>query len=360
MEQTIARFAAKIATVRARLSESASDEAPVVTMVRLRRRLSLAREAKVQEAAALEGLKKVAAAEREARSRLLHATGALERLRALANAPDDDALQIAIERSTKRTEAEQEASRLLARVVESGDGLSEGSLRDEQAGLDPDAAKARIEEIDRALVDFAQLRETLSGERTRAEASLVAMQQGHEAAKAAQQAQDALADARDAAEAYARLHVARTLLARGVDRFRQDQQDPLLRRTGIHFAKLTGNRYKRLKADVDTPGRMVIEAVRDDGVSCPITSLSEGTRDQLYLALRISSLEQYVGESEPLPFIADDLLVHFDDERARAAISLLNELGRSTQVILFTHHLYIADLARGIDGVNVINFGSAA
>jgi uncharacterized protein YhaN len=66
--------------------------------------------------------------------------------------------------------------------------------------------------------------------------------------------------------------------------------------------------------------------------------MSDGTRDQLYLAFRIASIERHAQAAEPLPFIADDLLVHFDDDRGAAALNLLAELGKSTQVLLFTHH----------------------
>jgi uncharacterized protein YhaN len=48
-----------------------------------------------------------------------------------------------------------------------------------------------------------------------------------------------------------------------------------------------------------------------------------------------------------LPFIADDLLVNFDDRRARAAIRVLADFGKVAQVILFTHHGHIADMAEG-------------
>lgn len=48
--------------------------------------------------------------------------------------------------------------------------------------------------------------------------------------------------------------------------------------------------------------------------------------------------------AEPLPFIADDLPVHFDDARAAQAIRLLARLGRTAQVILFSHHDHVAEL----------------
>jgi uncharacterized protein YhaN len=127
----------------------------------------------------------------------------------------------------------------------------------------------------------------------------------------------------------------------------------LLRAAGGHFALLTGGRYARLLAEEDEKGRVILKALREDGTDCAVEGLSEGTRDQLYLALRIAAVEHHTAHAEPLPFIADDLLVHFDDTRAAAAIALLARLGQATQVILFTHHDHIAELARRQPGVHL-------
>jgi chromosome segregation protein len=108
-----------------------------------------------------------------------------------------------------------------------------------------------------------------------------------------------------------------------------------------------------LIVDYDAAGRTVLLAIRDTGAECPTVALSEGARDQLYLALRIAAVEAYAAQAQPLPFIADDLLVHFDDRRAAAAIALLAELGQTTQVILFTHHDHIVALSERQPGVEV-------
>ena len=94
-------------------------------------------------------------------------------------------------------------------------------------------------------------------------------------------------------------------------------------------------------------------AVRDDGSECRVEALSEGTRDQLYLALRVAAIEAHAGRAEPIPFIADDLLVNFDDPRATAALALLAQLGETTQVILFTHHAHIMTLASHQQGATI-------
>ena len=73
--------------------------------------------------------------------------------------------------------------------------------------------------------------------------------------------------------------------------------------------------------------------------------MSEGTCDQLYLALRLASLETWLQRGEPMPFIVDDILVSFDNQRAVATLEVLAELSAQTQVIFFTHHEHLVDLA---------------
>ncbi len=72
--------------------------------------------------------------------------------------------------------------------------------------------------------------------------------------------------------------------------------------------------------------------------------MNDGTQDQLYLALRLASLEKFSAGGEPLHLLVDDALVNFDNARARAALKVLANLGAKTQVIFFTHH-HIVDLA---------------
>jgi len=83
--------------------------------------------------------------------------------------------------------------------------------------------------------------------------------------------------------------------------------------------------------------------------------MSTGTQGQLYLALRIAGHAQFVAEHGPLPFVTDDIHETFDDERARAAIDLAASMGERGQMILFTYHRHVLDLARAaVPAVRVI------
>ncbi|MGK0481305.1 MAG: hypothetical protein ACJAQ3_001278, partial [Planctomycetota bacterium] len=92
-------------------------------------------------------------------------------------------------------------------------------------------------------------------------------------------------------------------------------------------------------------GKQVMVARRPDGRQVGVDEMSSGTCDQLYLALRVASVEHMLKTVEPMPFIADDLFVNFDDERTEAALRVLAELSKSTQVIVFSHHASVVDTA---------------
>ncbi len=78
--------------------------------------------------------------------------------------------------------------------------------------------------------------------------------------------------------------------------------------------------------------------------------MSDGTCDQLYLALRLAAIEQFTQRAEPLPLLVDDILIRFDDDRARETLAVLGEVSQRQQVIFFTHHQRLRQLADEVFG----------
>jgi uncharacterized protein YhaN len=76
-----------------------------------------------------------------------------------------------------------------------------------------------------------------------------------------------------------------------------------------------------------------------------VEGMSDGTADQIYLALRLAGLEMYMGNNEPIPFIVDDILIKFDNDRAAATLKVLAKISEKTQLIFFTHHHHLVQLA---------------
>jgi uncharacterized protein YhaN len=134
-----------------------------------------------------------------------------------------------------------------------------------------------------------------------------------------------------------------------IEHYREQNQGPLVRRAGQHFAMLTLGSFEGLMTDFNEKDESLLAGVRPDGEKVYVEAMSSGTRDQLYLALRLASLEKYMESSEPMPFIVDDVLVDFDDERSLAALGALAALAAKTQVILFTHHSQVVEQAKQLN-----------
>jgi uncharacterized protein YhaN len=83
--------------------------------------------------------------------------------------------------------------------------------------------------------------------------------------------------------------------------------------------------------------------------------MSEGTTDQLFLALRLAAVEQSIAAGIRMPFLADDLFVNFDDDRAEAGLRVLAELAHTTQVLFFTHHAHLREIGRRVSGDGLLS-----
>ncbi len=172
------------------------------------------------------------------------------------------------------------------------------------------------------------------------------MDGGDLANESMQKAEGLLADIRTNVERYLKLRLASSILNYEIEIYRQRNQSPLLKRAEEIFTSLTLNSFISISTSYDENDRVVLVCKRPSGEEVGIEGMSEGTRDQLYLSLRLASLEKYLAENEPLPFIVDDILVNFDDRRAESCLKILTELSKKTQVIFFTHHKHLVEIAK--------------
>jgi uncharacterized protein YhaN len=159
----------------------------------------------------------------------------------------------------------------------------------------------------------------------------------------------------DVAERYVKVFTAGRLLRWSIDRYREEKQGPLLHRASTIFSTLTSGSFSKLIVDFEREP-MVLEGLRSDGKPVGISGLSDGTRDQLYLALRLAALEMHLAQAMPLPFIADDLFINYDDVRSKAGFEALRELSEQTQVIFLNHHDHLIPTVQEVFGkqVNVV------
>jgi uncharacterized protein YhaN len=154
-----------------------------------------------------------------------------------------------------------------------------------------------------------------------------------------------------------RLHVIARVV-RDADRWvREEHQPEALRRAGAHLATLTAGRYDRLLVGGDD-GRSFL--VRGPGLRHAIgvdRPLSTGTREQVYLALRLALLDALDGRGERLPLVLDEVMVNWDPERRERGLDLLADIAEHRQVLLFTCHPDLAEACRR-RGAGLIRLGA--
>jgi uncharacterized protein YhaN len=230
-------------------------------------------------------------------------------------------------------------------AMNAGDRLPVGELEKEWENRDLDAvrlylenAKSRLKEIDDE-VEQAILREREGRQ------ALEKFADESEVNEAVTMREGAAAEMQEALERYLELSLASDLIGEAMAAVRAEQQDPLIARAAVLFQAITEGEYAAIETDVDEKGAPIVKGRRANGETESVATLSEGTRDQLFLAFRLASLERYGEAAEPLPFVADDILVHFDDARSKATLKLLAEFGQLNQVLLFTHHESVRNAA---------------
>jgi uncharacterized protein YhaN len=99
------------------------------------------------------------------------------------------------------------------------------------------------------------------------------------------------------------------LLRWSIERFRETRQGPMLSRASDMFMGLTQGAFSKLVVDYEVEP-LKLTGQRATGALVEIAGMSEGTRDQLYLALRLAALELHLEQTVPLPLIADDLCAY--------------------------------------------------
>jgi hypothetical protein len=141
------------------------------------------------------------------------------------------------------------------------------------------------------------------------------------------------------------LEQARTLLEETRAAVARDHQPPVLREASRWLERLTDGRYHSITTAVDEARLDVHER---DGTIWKPERLSRGTREQVFLALRLALVRDLGRHDVTLPVVMDDALVNFDDTRARSAarvlVEFLAEQGPDRQMLVLTCHAHVAEI----------------
>lgn len=218
----------------------------------------------------------------------------------------------------------------------------------EREGVDCEALKQRIERLDEEIGSLSPERDEVIRRIEGEKHDLAHMDGNDQAAGKAEECERLMAQLGEDLHQLAVVRVAAIVLRESIERYRKKNQGPVLDCASQLFAEMTRGSYEELRAEFGDQGEPVLVGVRPGGKeTVGVKGMSDGTCDQLYFSLRIASLQVWLNNHEPMPFIVDDVLLNFDDDRATAALKVLARLSQRTQVIFFTHHQRLVELATG-------------
>lgn len=128
--------------------------------------------------------------------------------------------------------------------------------------------------------------------------------------------------------------------------YEAERQPETLQEASKHLERLTEGRYTR----VWTPlGENTLAVDDAQGRRLPVEVLSRGTREQLFLSLRLALVASYARRGVELPLVLDDVLVNFDSRRAKAAAAVLRDFAaEGRQLLLFTCHEHVWKLFKNL------------
>jgi uncharacterized protein YhaN len=345
IERDARAFAASAADLAHALAPDLADLAPDQIVAELHHLLESAQTEATRAAELARQIDEKNDALRQASDARLVAEAELQRLITAAKCKTLEELERAEERSAAALDLRSRVRTVEEQMIQIG-AAPAADLAAEVEGLDVSDLEAAIEQQSRLLEDLASRRRELDETVGEERALLKEMPGSDEAAETAAAAEAIKVNVRAQAEQYARLRIAIAILRGQIEKFREASHGPLLSRASYFFSKLTCAEFSGLATGFDARGSVVLLGRRRNGAEITVDQMSDGTRDQLYLALRLATIEQQLERAEPLPLIVDDLLINFDDRRAAAGFKALAEIGDKTQVIFFTHHRHLVELAQ--------------
>ena len=156
-----------------------------------------------------------------------------------------------------------------------------------------------------------------------------------------------LLEIEDGALRYMRLRAGTAATEQALRAYRDQHRSSMMARASEAFRTISRGIYSGLATQPEKDSETLI-ALPASGGSKEAGELSNGTRFQLYLALRVAGYHEFARFRRPVPFIADDIMETFDDFRAEEAFRLFAGMAEVGQVIYLTHHRHLCDIAQRV------------
>ena len=269
--------------------------------------------------------------------------------------PKEEEVPDLLERIKKKNRLELEIDQKRSQLAQE----MKNSVDAYQAELDrfegPDMEQS-LEDLECLATNMDEQAKHLRSKKQSMETIHLELARSEKAAEARQQSEELKVQLEGAVREWKLNHLALLCLGQAIEKNRTSGLETPLSRACHFFKTMTKGRFEEI--DFEDDGNKITLKVKrahaDDLMEVSGIEghgLSEGTADQLWLALRLAGIEARVNQMiqegrNPMPIILDDVLVSFDEERTKAALEVLAEIGQKTQVILFSHHHHVSELAK--------------
>ncbi|MEM9670697.1 MAG: AAA family ATPase [Pseudomonadota bacterium] len=357
MQHGKARFTETVRALATEMGKDFEDGHVLELADRLRQRLAQAREQERIATSKREDLERSRQRTREAeqelatiktRSMVMSERFSAVDLDDLGQKLDQASVKVDLDRQIKACE-QQLVERFKVSSLAAAESKIEAVITDE---VEIDRRQAELVELEALLDDQDERVTRLFHEREVADQAVSRIGGDGEVARLEEERQALLLDIQDRAERYLRLKIGSAAAEQALQLYRSRHQSSMMTRASHAFRRITSGRFDGLTTTPSKEGETLVGMLSIGG-SQVATAMSKGTRFQLYLALRMAGFLEFVEQHEPLPFIADDIMETFDDDRSAETFKLLAGLAEKGQVIYLTHHTHLCDMARQVCGDRV-------
>jgi uncharacterized protein YhaN len=232
---------------------------------------------------------------------------------------------------------ESEATDATRRMAAAGLSTSVAEPVGADAGLAAGAAEELLAARQAELLTAERAAATLEGEARQLDASLPSVAEAEEAVEAAG------ADLQRVVTMAEVLDRTLALLRNAEEQVHRDLAPVLADTVRRWLPRISGGAYLDVSVDPRDLRVRVKEAATRQWRDA--WRLSEGTREQIFLLLRVAMAQHLVTTGETAPLILDEVTAQADDSRREALLGVLHELSRERQVIVFTHDPWFAEWA---------------
>ncbi len=348
MQRDAKLFLDALNSVSERFFDDVSELTPEDRLSMLTRQLREAEQAQSDRKGCEEESRRLQQEIEEAKQKVAELQGDLDYLLQISQQREYEELSVAAEQSMKRRQAEQ-ALQGYEKSLCAAAGTNQFLPFTEEvqnAAEHQDQLNPEIEYLEKEIARMEEERDSKQAEYYDAKSQLDRLVEQDDALTHSLESESIAASIEEDFRELLILRLCDDVLTRGIDRYQDKNQAPILAAASKYFSEMTLHAFRGLRAEWNDAGQAVIAGIRADGSELHVEQMSDGTCDQLYLALRLASLDGWLENHEPIPFIVDDILVHFDDERSKATLQVLAKLSERTQTIFFTHHQHLVDLAK--------------